>query len=261
MTERYITIGDVHGCYREMLALLDKVNWDPTGDVLIFAGDMVDRGPMSAEVVQWIRKENEKNPDRVKAIMGNHDDKHYRYYRHTLKRRQHPNYKIPMRPFNMDKIRVFNSLTDEDLDWIGSLPAWLPLRAGWMTVHAGLEPYKSLADQDWHKVSHIRFLDPVTHKTVSLDDDYHPPPGSVFWTDIYSLSYSVVYGHNVHSLSDPCVTVKENGAQLVGIDTGACFGGKLTAFLVPETKEEKVGPEHFVQVTADRIYSRTLVKD
>jgi hypothetical protein len=108
-------------------------------------------------------------------------------------------------------------------------------------------------------VSHIRFLNPDTLKTVSLDDDYQPPPGSVYWTELYDLPHHVVYGHNVHSLSAPEVTVKPNGAQLVGVDTGCCFGGKLTALLVPSSKEERVTPAHFVQVPAAKAYSRSVI--
>jgi hypothetical protein len=55
------------------------------------------------------------------------------------------------------------------------------------------------------------------------------------------------------------VTKRPNGAQLVGLDTGCCFGGALTAFLVPATKDEQVTPDHFVSVSATKAYSRSVL--
>jgi hypothetical protein len=170
---------------------------------------------------------------------------------------------IPMRPFSTDKLQVFNSLQDEDLEFIGQLPAFISLqedREGWLVVHAGLEPGKELKDQDMGKMTHIRFLHQETRKTVSLDDNHQPPAGSVYWTEMYDLPYSVVYGHTVHSFTKPEVTKKAHGPTLVGLDTGACFGGRLSAFFIPE-HGEKVGPEHFVQVQASKAYSRSLLQN
>jgi serine/threonine protein phosphatase 1 len=92
-----------------------------------------------------------------------------------------------------------------------------------------------------------------------LDEYYDPPAGSVYWTELYDMEHHLVYGHNVHSLSNPTMVTKPNGAQLVGIDTGACFGGRLTAFLVPESKEARVTEANFVQVVAAKAYSRSVI--
>jgi diadenosine tetraphosphatase ApaH/serine/threonine PP2A family protein phosphatase len=256
--KRTISIADIHGCYREFMLLLEKLKYDEANDRLILAGDLVDRGPDSAAVVKWVREAVTRSGSDVHCVMGNHDDKHFRYFKHNLKRREHPNYRIPMRPFSMDKIIVQNSLEDEDLVFLGSLPPFIVLEnRKWVVVHAGLEPGKSLEQQDMGKMTHIRFLDPKTLKTVSLDDNYMPPPGSIYWTDCYDGEYNVVYGHNVHSLDRPEITVKSNGTQLVGLDTGCCFGGRLSAFIMPETKEEKVTPDHFVQINAAKAYARS----
>jgi hypothetical protein len=102
-------------------------------------------------------------------------------------------------------------------------------------------------------MTHLRFMNPETGKTAALDKNRNPPPGSVYWTELYDLPYNVVYGHSVRSLRAPHVT-RKNGASLVGVDTGACFGGHLTAFFLPE-KNEDVTPDHFVQVPALGKYS------
>ena len=50
---RLIVIGDVHGCLDELHELLDRVEYSQGNDTLIFAGDLVDKGPFSAEVALW----------------------------------------------------------------------------------------------------------------------------------------------------------------------------------------------------------------
>lgn len=53
MAKRTIVVGDIHGCYRELMLLLEKVKYDENEDALISAGDLVDRGPDSARVVKF----------------------------------------------------------------------------------------------------------------------------------------------------------------------------------------------------------------
>jgi protein phosphatase len=56
-------IGDVHGCYEELVELLDRLGYKfapdgvvpPLGRKAVFLGDLVDRGPMSPEVVELVR--------------------------------------------------------------------------------------------------------------------------------------------------------------------------------------------------------------
>ena len=46
-------ISDIHGCYDELIRMLEKINLEDS-DTLICAGDYVDKGPKNAEVLEWI---------------------------------------------------------------------------------------------------------------------------------------------------------------------------------------------------------------
>ena len=48
-------IGDVHGCYDELIALLAQVEFDPRSDTLWLTGDLVARGPGSLEVLRYVK--------------------------------------------------------------------------------------------------------------------------------------------------------------------------------------------------------------
>lgn len=62
-------IGDVHGCYDELIALLQQVNFNPEEDTLWLTGDLVARGPSSLEVLRYVRSLG----DSVRVVLGNHD--------------------------------------------------------------------------------------------------------------------------------------------------------------------------------------------
>jgi Predicted phosphohydrolases len=65
----HYVIGDVQGCYDELISLCKKIKFNKKKDKLIFAGDLVNRGPKSLEVINFCL-ENRKS---IKAVLGNHD--------------------------------------------------------------------------------------------------------------------------------------------------------------------------------------------
>ncbi len=63
--EKLYIIGDVHGCYDTLMALIEKL-LDPNPK-LVFVGDLVDRGNRSAQVIEFVKSNN------YDCVIGNHE--------------------------------------------------------------------------------------------------------------------------------------------------------------------------------------------
>lgn len=65
-------VGDLHGDYESLTALLKLVDLD--GDLLVFLGDYADRGADGVEVIRTVAQLRKEHPKNVLALMGNHED-------------------------------------------------------------------------------------------------------------------------------------------------------------------------------------------
>ena len=125
-------IGDVQGCFDALRALLDKLKFDPNQDSLWFAGDLVNRGPQSLDVLRFVSA-----LPGVVVVLGNHD-------LHCLA--------VASGQAPLKKNDTFSALfaaPDRDLllDWLRQRPLLHhdPLLSTTL-VHAGLLPGWDLAD-------------------------------------------------------------------------------------------------------------------
>lgn len=64
-------IGDVQGCFDELVLLFEKINFSKTNDVIVFAGDLVNRGKRSLDVLRFIKALQQQANCHV--VLGNHD--------------------------------------------------------------------------------------------------------------------------------------------------------------------------------------------
>lgn len=69
-TKRHLVVGDIHGNLKALEQVLERSNFNPHNDIIIFVGDYVDGHPQSAEVVERIIQIPEES--RV-CLLGNHD--------------------------------------------------------------------------------------------------------------------------------------------------------------------------------------------
>lgn len=74
-TGRDFAVGDIHGHFTKLQAALDVIGFDPSVDRLFSVGDLVDRGPESAEVLRWLAL------PWFYAVRGNHEDVAVRHVR------------------------------------------------------------------------------------------------------------------------------------------------------------------------------------
>lgn len=98
MSNYKIVVGDVHGMYDPLMELIEEVKKDNTDFIpwrdLVFVGDVIDRGPHSSLVLDYIVRNN------CDMVLGNHEDMllecmQYFYYNHKDKRSYFDDFKDP----------------------------------------------------------------------------------------------------------------------------------------------------------------------
>lgn len=244
--ERFIVVGDVHGCLEELNELLLKVEYrGGDKDCLVFAGDLVDRGP---DPVGCVRRARELQAG---CVMGNHEEKHIRWRNWETKIVNGEAKKNPMRRFDETRMVEHNNLSKEDMDYLMAMPRTICLGfpINWVVVHAGFEsngvPW---SEQSRDSVCRVRNVDDAGKVASNSKNPLIDVPGSVPWAVRWQGPENVIYGHAVHSRTEPRVDAHD-GYACYGIDTGCVFGGRLTALVLQDGK-----PPEFVQVQAKREY-------
>jgi bis(5'-nucleosyl)-tetraphosphatase (symmetrical) len=134
-------IGDIQGCFKELIKLLDHIQFDPTVDQLWLAGDLVNRGPDSASVLRYAKQ---LGSETVKVVLGNHD-LHLLANATGVSEYQHKN-------DTMDSVLDADD-RDELVEWLRQQPLMHhDEKLGFSMVHAGLAVEWSLQQaQDYAK--------------------------------------------------------------------------------------------------------------
>ncbi|MFE3636170.1 polynucleotide kinase-phosphatase [Streptomyces sp. NPDC059168] len=230
LTGPFDIVGDVHGCAAELEALLAKLGYSdgvhPEGRTAVFVGDLVDRGPNTPGVLRRVMSMTASG--NALCVPGNHENK---YGRHLKGRNVRHTHGLAETVEQMaDESEEFKAEVGRFLD---GLVSHYVLDGGRLVVcHAGLP-------EKYHGRTSGRVRSHALYGETTGETDEFGLPVRYPWAEDYRGRAAVVYGHT----PVPEATWLNN---TICLDTGAVFGGKLTALRWPERE--------LVDVPAERVW-------
>ncbi len=198
-------VGDIHGCSNMLKDLVDKIEWNPNSDSLIFIGDYIDRGDDAKGVVDYILELKERS-SRVQCLLGNHEQIFQDYLSGI-------NTEVFLINGGSSTLRSYENERDNDnsplipsdhLEFFSSLLPVIELEEYYI-VHAGFRPYVPVKDQSLLDMLWIR---------------------DEFILSTYDFGKKIIFGHT--PFNEPLIMKNK-----IGIDTGAVYGNRLTCIELP----------------------------
>jgi polynucleotide kinase-phosphatase len=219
-------IGDVHGCFDELCALLDRLGYEhvdgtrrhPAGRRALFLGDIVDRGPASLACLDLVR--GMVAAGSAFCVPGNHDVK---LVRALLGKKVRVGHGLEQ------TLAEFEALAEDErrvaraqaIEFIDGLVSHLVLDGGRLVAaHAGMPK-----DMQGRASGPVREF--ALYGQTNGEIDEYGLPVRHDWAAEYRGEATVVYGHTP-------VVEAEWINRTICLDTGCVFGGKLTALRYPE---------------------------
>ncbi|MER7733123.1 polynucleotide kinase-phosphatase [Streptomyces erythrochromogenes] len=230
LTGPFDIVGDIHGCSSELETLLGRLGYEdgvhPEGRTAVFVGDLVDRGPDSPGVLRrvmgMVRSGN------ALCVPGNHENKLGRYLKGSKVQQTHG---------LAETIEQLSheppEFVEEVREFIRGLVSHYILDGGKLVVcHAGLP-------EKYHGRTSGRVRSHALYGETTGETDEFGLPVRYPWAEDYRGKAVVVYGH----------TPVPNTAWInntICLDTGAVFGGRMTALRWPERE--------LVDVPAEKVW-------
>jgi serine/threonine protein phosphatase 1 len=208
---RTFAIGDIHGCLEKLEDLITMIDPKPQ-DRLVFLGDYVDRGDNVSEVIDFLIDLAGEIP--CVFLKGNHEDMFITFLEFGTNRtvffanggmKTIESYIRPAPLSSNDQ--VARAIPDSHSDFYSSLKLYYE-DENYLYVHAGIKPNVGIELQDRYDLIWIR------------DEFIFSPTG---------ITKKVIFGHT--PFARPLIKPDK-----IGIDTGAVYGGTLTAIQLPEEK-------------------------
>jgi serine/threonine protein phosphatase 1 len=208
-------IGDIHGCLDKLRSLMLRCEKHADGRPMsfVFVGDYIDRGPQSSAVIDCLIDLKAEHGENVVTLMGNHEAMALAAFEGSG----------PVRLWlaqgglaTLESYRVAEprELPHAHVDWLRALPLSYDDGRRFF-VHAGVNPAAPLDTQDDFDLLWIR------EPFLSHGGDY---------------GRLIVHGHT--PLADGVPDLRDNRLNL---DTGAVFGGPLTAAVFDDAQTEPIG--------------------
>ena len=244
---RVIMVGDVHGCLDELDALLAKLQYSPEADDLILVGDLVGKGPASLGVLDRAR-----SLPRCHCILGNHDWTLLRWRDACEKGETEVLYS---RKEGNEYPEMAKRLSPEQAAYVRSWGHLLHVpQYNVLCVHAGLMPYSSpptttaggavsgldaaVAATSSYDMMHVRHcfddLRAVSEVDLKGGSVGASGDGVAPWAERLPAGRdTVVFGHDALRRLQDRRAGNALGGKSLGLDTGCCYGGQLTAWVLP----------------------------
>ena len=236
-------IGDVHGCYDELVILLERLGYrletsagadgetgfsasHPEGRKAVFVGDLVDRGPGVAEVLKLVM--GMVSGGVALCVAGNHESKLVRKLRGRNVQVSH-GLAESLAQLELES-PAFRERVAGFLD--GLISHYVLDDGGLVVAHAGMK-------SEYQGRASARVRDFCLYGETTGETDEFGLPVRANWAAGYRGRAMVVYGHT--PVMEPAWL-----NSTINVDTGCVFGGKLTALLYPE--------KELVSVPAARVY-------
>jgi hypothetical protein len=195
---RTIVVGDVHGCYEELLSLLAAVEFSPR-DRCVCVGDLIVKGERNREVLDLFMSDA-----RFSSVLGNHDRALLRALKgEPFKLKSHQEKCVAELEEGRERYR----------DYLDSLPLWIDLGSH-LVVHAGVRPGVALGEQAVEDLTELRTLGPDRTSREGVP-----------WYEVYDGDKTVLFGHWPAALP-------RRGPRALGLDTGCVYGYQLTCYVV-----------------------------
>jgi bis(5'-nucleosyl)-tetraphosphatase (symmetrical) len=242
---RILVIGDVYGCLDELKALVQNAvttynNNQPFASIIL-VGDLCNKGPKSAEVVKYVRKQKHWF-----TVRGNHDDgalavllgdkeRLGRSKYHWIIENEDERKRILSASLDEEQSSTSNgwiphdevgkhmSLSDDDVDWLANLLYTISipncnfvgeektLEGDTIVVHAGFIPGVPLESQEIETMTTVRDICPgnisINQKSISLPDDSDDGKTvKKYWALLWSGPQHVIFGHDAKRGCVCCLT-------------------------------------------------------
>lgn len=250
-------IGDVHGCFSTLMALLDKLPNKGIGLDIIFVGDVIDRGTDSIKIIELIMERG------YTLIRGNHEDMMIDCWYNTgcdnwlynggaelakefkVMRTQDPEryYKIREFIFGLELYLVL-----DNLDGLDGLDGFKFNSRNVLVTHA---PSTDFFPEEKTKVpgAKLKYVLGRNEETVIWNRNF-PKYTSDIYFNVVGHNPSHIYKEKFPSLFDENDLVLQE--SFASIDTSCYYGNKLTCLILqPDGKLEN--PEDWEVIQQDNI--------
>jgi bis(5'-nucleosyl)-tetraphosphatase (symmetrical) len=244
--DEILVIGDVHGCYDEMVQMIEIADIGQNGKnnaqkiLKLLVGDLVNKGPKNQQVVQFMMN----NAQNCLSVRGNHDELVINEY--------HKWHKCDDLGFttNEKHIREGNEwmlqFSKEEMNYLVSLPYTIRIPSlSAIIVHAGLCPGVELENQAIHDMMTMRN---VTEKDGVFVASQRATDGYA-WASKWNGPDHVYFGHDAKRKL-------QKHAFATGLDSGCVYGNALTAIFI-------MGPRkgQFISLSAAKVYQKPKGND